>query len=58
MILIRISSLALIGFAVWVESALAGTPAAPGPIAGVGLPAVILIGGAYLLSRKFLARKK
>ena len=44
--LIRIAGLASVGFVVLVEPAFAGVPA-PGPIAGVGLPALVLIGGAY-----------
>jgi hypothetical protein len=57
--LIRIAGLSFFGFAVLVEPALASpTVAAPGPVAGVGLPALVLIGGAYWISRKFLGRKK
>ena len=57
--LIRIAGLASVGFAVLVEPAFAGgTPGVPGPIAGVGLPALVLIGGAYWLGRKFFGRKK
>jgi hypothetical protein len=57
--LIRIAGLALLGFAVLVEPALAGaTYGVPGPIAGVGLPALALIGGAYWLGRKFFGRTK
>jgi hypothetical protein len=57
--LIRIAGLASLGFAVLVEAALAGgAVGAPGPIAGVGLPALVLIGGAYWLGRKFFGRKK
>ena len=37
--LIRITSLASVGFAVLVEPAFAGQPV-PGPIAGIGLPAL------------------
>ena len=55
--LIRIAGLASVGFAVLVEPALAGSATVPGPIAGVGLPALILIGGAYWLGRKFFSRK-
>jgi len=55
--LIRIAGLASLGFAVLVEPALAGTPAVPGPIVGVGLPALVLIGGAYWVGRKFFGRK-
>ena len=58
--LIRIAGLASVGLAALVEPALAGgaSVAAPGPIAGVGLPALVLIGGAYWLGRKFFGRKK
>jgi len=31
---------------------------APGPIAGIGLPALALIGGAYWVGRRLFARKK
>ena len=51
--LIRIAGLVLVGFAVLVEAALAYEPVGvPGPIAGVGLPALVLIGAAYRLGRK------
>lgn len=53
----RTAGLASIGLAVLIAPAFAGGPA-PGPIAGVGLPALLIIGGAYWLGRKFLARKK
>jgi hypothetical protein len=58
--LIRIAGSALVSLAVLVEVAFAGPAAvaAPGPIAGVGLPALILIGGAYWVSRKFFGRKR
>ena len=58
--LIRIAGLASLGFAALVEPALAGgTPvAAPGPIVGVGLPALVLIGGAYWVGRKLFGQKK
>ena len=46
--LIRIAGLASVGFAVLAEPALAGlSVGAPGPVAGIGLPALVLIGGAY-----------
>ena len=54
----RIVGLATLGLAVLADPAFAGTGTAPGPIAGIGLPAVALIGGAYWLGRKLLARKK
>lgn len=57
MSLIRITGLASLGFAVLVETALAGTPSVPAPIAGIGLPALVLIGGAYWVGRKFFGRK-
>ena len=57
MSLIRLAGLASVSFAVLVEPALAGSVSVPGPIAGVGLPALILIGGAYWLGRKFFSRK-
>jgi hypothetical protein len=56
--LIHIAGLALVSLAVLVESAFAVAVAAPGPIAGVGLPALVLIGGAYWVGRKFFGRKK
>ena len=55
--LIRITSLASVGFAVLVEPAFAGQPV-PGPIAGIGLPALVLMGGAYWVVRKFFGGKK
>jgi len=57
MYLIRVAGLASLSLAVFLESALAGAPA-PGPIAGVGLPALVLIGGAYWVSRKLFGRKQ
>jgi|RhiMetdeSRZDD1v2_1073273.scaffolds.fasta_scaffold175515_2 hypothetical protein len=56
--LIRIAGLAFVGFAVLVEPALANAVAAPGPIAGIGLPALVVIGGAYWLGRKFFGQTK
>jgi hypothetical protein len=58
MTLIWIAGLTLVGFAVLVDTALAGSVAAPGPIAGIGLPALVLIGGAYWVGRKLFGRKK
>lgn len=57
MILIRIAGLAA-GFTALVEPALAGAVAAPGPVAGIGLPALVLIGGAYWVGRKLFGQKK
>ena len=56
--LIQVVGLATIGVAVMVEPALAVIDPAPGPIAGVGLPALALVGGAYWLGRKFFGQKK
>jgi hypothetical protein len=47
----------IIGLIALMEPAFA-IQAAPGPVAGIGLPALALIGGAYWLGRKLLARKK
>ena len=57
--LFRIVGLVSVGFAVVVEAALAGvgTAPAPAPIAGLGLPALVLIGGVYWVGRKFFGRK-
>jgi hypothetical protein len=54
----RLFGLASIGLAELVDTAFAGTAAVPGPIAGIGLPALAVIGGAYWLGRKLLVRKK
>ena len=56
--LIRIAVLASVGFAALVQTALAGEIGVPGPIAGIGLPALVLIGGAYWVGRKFFGRKR
>jgi hypothetical protein len=57
MYLYRIFCLATIGLTVLMDPAFAQV-AAPGPIAGIGLPALALIGGAYWVGRKLFARKK
>ena len=49
-------SLATIGITVLAEPAFAGIPA-PGPIAGIGLPALAIIGGAYWVGRKMFGGK-
>jgi len=54
--LFKIACLAAIGVAL-AEPAFAQA-AVPGPIAGVGLPALAIIGGAYWVGRKLLARRK
>ncbi len=41
----------------FVSSALAGGIAVPGPIAGAGLPALAVAGGAYWLVRKLRNRQ-
>ena len=51
--LIRVAGLALLYFAALVETAFAGRVGVPGPIVGIGLPALLLVGGAYGLGRKF-----
>jgi len=56
--LTRIAILASVGLAAFVESAFAGVNGVPGPIAGIGLPALVLIGGAYWLGRKFFGRRE
>jgi hypothetical protein len=56
--LIRIAVLASVGFAALAESALAGVGGVPGPIAGIGLPALVLVGGAYWIGRKLFCRKR
>ncbi len=55
--LYRIFGWSIIGLIALMEPALA-IPAAPGPIAGIGLPALALIGGAYWIGRKVTGRKK
>jgi len=50
--LIRIAGLASLAFTGLVEPAFAGQ-IVPGNIAGVGLPALVLMGGAYWVVRKF-----
>jgi hypothetical protein len=55
----RLGYLAAIGLTFLIDSAVAGpSNPAPGPIVGIGLPALALIGGAYWVGRKLLARKK
>jgi len=53
----RLFGYAIIGFIALVEPAFA-LQAVPGPVAGIGLPALALIGGAYWIGRKVTARKK
>ncbi len=48
----------IIGLTVLVDPAFAAEIAAPGPIAGIGLPALALIGGAYWIGRRVMGRKK
>ena len=49
--------LATIGITVLAEPAFAGLNTAPGPIAGIGLPALAIIGGAYWVGRKMFGGK-
>ena len=56
--IVRIVVLALFGVGALTDTALAVAVSAPGPIAGVGLPALVVIGGAYWIGRKFLGRKR
>ena len=58
MSIIQIVGLVSVGFAVLVEPAFATPAAVPGPIAGIGLPALVLIGGAYWVGRKLLGGKR
>jgi hypothetical protein len=58
MTMCRTFGLATIGLVVLVVPAFAGFAPGPGPIAGIGLPALALIGGAYWAGRKLLVRKK
>lgn len=53
----RISGSTIIGLIALMEPAFAGPTAVPGPIAGIGLPALALIGGAYWVGRKLFALK-
>ena len=54
----RTFGLATIGLGVLMGPAFAGSQTGPGPVAGIGLPALALIGGAYWVGRKFFAGKK
>ena len=55
---IRIIGLGSLGFSVLVEPALAGgSVGVPGPIAGIGLPSLVLIGGAYWVGGKIFGHK-
>lgn len=49
--------LVTIGITLLAEPAFAGLNTAPGPIAGIGLPALAVIGGAYWVGRKMFSRK-
>jgi hypothetical protein len=51
----RVMVLAAVGMAALIEPVFAGNAnVAPGPVAGVGVAAIAIIGGAYWLGRKFL----
>jgi hypothetical protein len=54
----RIFGLVTIGLMVVTNPAFAGfSNPAPGPVAGIGLPALALIGGAYWIGRKLVGKK-
>jgi hypothetical protein len=56
---VRILGLASVCLVIFAGAASAGpTAPSPGPIAGIGLPAVALIGSAYWVGRKLFGRKK
>jgi hypothetical protein len=50
-------SFAVIVLSALTGSALAGFTPVPGPVAGIGLPALAVIGGAYWIGRKLLNRR-
>lgn len=50
--------LAAIGLVVLAEPAFAGTVSVPAPLAGIGLPALVLVGGGYWLASKLFAHGK
>jgi hypothetical protein len=50
--------LAATGLVVLAGPAVAGTVTVPGPLAGIGLPALVLVGGGYWLARKLFALGK
>jgi len=52
----KIATLTWIGIVASIEPVLAGTPT-PGPVAGVGLSAIAIVGGAYWVGAKLLRRK-
>jgi hypothetical protein len=53
----RIAALAAVGMVALIEPVFAGATPAPGPIAGVGVASLAIVGGAYWLGRKFLGHK-
>jgi hypothetical protein len=50
--------LAATGLLVLPGPAFAGTVTVPAPLAGIGLPALVLVGGGYWLARKLFALGK
>jgi len=56
--LVWIAGLVSGGVAILVVPALAGVNPVPGPIAGIGLPALAIIVGAYWVGRKYFGRKR
>jgi hypothetical protein len=53
----RIAALAVVAVVASIEPVLAGQTPTPGPIAGVGLASLAIIGGAYWFGRKFFGHK-
>jgi hypothetical protein len=48
------AALATIAFAALIEPSFAGALTVPGPVAGIGLPALAVVGGIYWVGRKLL----
>ncbi len=51
-------ALAFAAAAVLTQPAFAGAVTGPGPVAGIGLPALAIVGGVYWLGRKLLRPKQ
>jgi Flp pilus assembly pilin Flp len=54
----RIAGLAAVAVVALIEPVFAGIGPTPGPVAGVGLASVAIVGGAYWLGRRLLGRNK
>jgi len=52
----KIAGLAAVSIIALIEPVFAATPT-PGPVAGVGLSAIAIVGGAYWVGAKLLRRK-